>query len=199
MIEIKNLCKSYKDKRVYKNFNLKIEENQITTLMGASGCGKTTLLRMMAGLERYDSGQIIGLKGKKMAYVFQEDRLLPWLSVRENIEYVLMSQLTKEAYKERVDKVLELLQLDNEQNQCISSLSGGMKRRVALGRALAYEGEVLLMDEPFKGLDEILKRHIIKGILDFQKKKQSTIICITHDIEEAKALGKVISLHQNIE
>ena len=199
MIEIKNLCKNYNDKVVYKDFNLKIEEKQITSLMGASGYGKTTLLRMMAGLEGYDSGQIIGLEGKKIAYVFQEDRLLPWLSVRENIEYVLMSQLPKGTYKEKVDQLLELLQLTREQNQYISSLSGGMKRRVALGRALAYEGEVLLMDEPFKGLDEALKQQVIKGILAFQKKKQSTIICVTHDLEEAKALGKVIQLHNNIE
>jgi len=191
VIEIKNLCKNYKEKTVYHKLNLDFEENQITSLMGPSGCGKTTLLRILAGLESYEEGQINGLEGKKMAYVFQEDRLLPWLSVRENIEYVLMSFEEPSTYKNRVDTLLEFLHLTKEQNQSIATLSGGMKRRVALGRALAYEGDILLLDEPFKGLDEALKDRIIQGILSFQKRTKATIICVTHDLEEAKLLGQV--------
>ncbi len=199
MIEIKNLCKNYKDKVVYNHLNLSFEEKQITSLMGPSGCGKTTLLKILAGLEAYEGGQITGMEAKKIAYVFQEDRLLPWLTVRENIEYVLMSWEPKAAYKKRVDDLLEMLELTKEQNQLITTLSGGMKRRVALGRALAYEGEILLMDEPFKGLDEALKQRVIEGILRIYQQKKPTIICVTHELEEAKALGKVIEIKNRIE
>ena len=121
MIEIKNLCKNYKDKVVYNHLNLSFEEKQITSLMGPSGCGKTTLLKILAGLEAYEGGQITGMEAKKIAYVFQEDRLLPWLTVRENIEYVLMSWEPKAAYKKRVDDLLEMLELTKEQNQLIKT------------------------------------------------------------------------------
>ena len=194
MIEIKNLCKSYEEKVVYQNLNLSFKEKQITSLMGPSGCGKTTLLRIIAGLESYNSGEIVGLQHKRIAYVFQEDRLLTWLTVRENIEYVLSSWMQKVEYQDRVDELLEMLELTKEQNHLITTLSGGMKRRVALGRALAYEGDLILMDEPFKGLDNKLKDKVMQNILEFYKQKQPTIICVTHDLKEATILGNVIKM-----
>ena len=97
-----------------------------------------------------------------MAFVFQEDRLMPWLTVRENIEYVLASWMSKSAYQERTTEILEMVDLLEVQNQFIDALSGGMQRRVALGRALAYDSDLLLMDEPFKGLDDRLKYDMIE-------------------------------------
>lgn len=196
MIEIRNLCKNYGDRVIFNHLNLSFEENQITSLMAPSGYGKTTLLRILAHLENFEEGHIIGIEGKKMAYVFQEDRLLPWLTVRENIEYVLESWSHKEAYAPKVDAILDYVQLTSNQHQPVTTLSGGMKRRVALGRALAYEADVVLMDEPFKGLDERLKEAIIKWLLQIHKQKPFTLICVTHDIEEAKALGKVIEIQK---
>lgn len=196
MIEIKNLCKNYGDKMIYDYLNLTFEEHQITTIMAPSGYGKTTLLRILAGLESYEKGSITGLEGKKIAYVFQEDRLLPWLTVRENIEYVLPSWSQKEKCTQKVDTLLEHLGLIKEQHQLITTLSGGMKRRVALGRALVYEADILLMDEPLKGLDEKLKEQMIQYLLECHQQRPFTLICVTHDIEEAKALGKVIEIQK---
>ena len=129
-----------------------------------------------------------------MAFVFQEDRLMPWLTVRENIEYVLASWMSKSAYQERTTEILEMVDLLEVQNQFIDALSGGMQRRVALGRALAYDSDLLLMDEPFKGLDDRLKYDMIEKIKTLTHLRGTTVICVTHDLEEAKKLGEVIGL-----
>lgn len=194
MIEIRNLCKSYEGKVVYKDLNLCFKEKEITVLMGPSGIGKTTLLRILAGLESYEKGEIFGIEGKRVAFVFQEDRLMPWLTVRENIEYVLASWMSKSAYQERTTEILEMVGLLEVQNQFIDALSGGMQRRVALGRALAYDSDLLLMDEPFKGLDDRLKYDMIEKIKTLTHLRGTTVICVTHDLEEAKKLGEVIGL-----
>lgn len=194
MIEIRNLCKSYEGKVVYKDLNLCFKEKEITVLMGPSGIGKTTLLRILAGLESYEKGEIFGIEGKRVAFVFQEDRLMPWLTVRENIEYVLASWMSKSAYQERTTEILEMVGLLEVQNQFIDALSGGMQRRVALGRALAYDSDLLLMDEAFKGLDDRLKYDMIEKIKTLTHLRGTTVICVTHDLEEAKRLGEVIGL-----
>lgn len=196
MIEIKHLSKNYKEKIVYKDLNMAFKEQEISVIMGPSGSGKTTLLRILAGLETYDSGQILGLEHKKVAFVFQEDRLMPWLTVRENIEYVLDRTIPEKIKKEKVDQVIEKMQLASVAHEFIPSLSGGMKRRVALGRAMAYEGDLILLDEPFKGLDDSLKRNIIEDLLNYWRKQKPTIICVTHDLEEAKCLGLVIEIRK---
>ena len=194
MIEIKHLCKNYKEKVVYQDFNITFKEQEISVLMGPSGSGKTTLLRILAGLEPYDCGQILGLADKKVAFVFQENRLMPWLTVRENIEYVLDDAASEKMKKGKVDQVIEKMQLTSVAHELIPTLSGGMKRRVALGRAFAYEGDLMLLDEPFKGLDDSLKTNIIEELLTYWHKQKPTIICVTHDLEEAKRLGLVIEI-----
>lgn len=194
MIEIRNLCKSYEGKVVYEDLNLSFKKQAITVLMGPSGIGKTTLLRILAGLEGYEKGEVIGLTGKRIAFMFQEDRLMPWLSAKENITYVLASRMKQADCEQRAEQILEMMGLIHEKEQPIGALSGGMQRRVALGRALAYEGEVLLMDEPFKGLDEKLKYDMIEKIKALTILKKTTVICVTHDLEEAKRLGEVTYL-----
>jgi len=196
MIEIRNLYKSYDEKIIYERLNLTIKEQTISCIVGPSGCGKTTLLRMIAGLEAYNAGEILGIVGARKAFVFQEDRLLPWLSVKENIEYVLASQYSKEQIREKVGRMLHLLKLTDEEDIPICKLSGGMKRRVAIGRALAFDSEILLLDEPFKGLDDDLKWHVLEGMLAYLEEKPRTVICVTHDKEVAMRLGHVIDIEK---
>ena len=194
MIEIRNLYKSYGDKVIYKGLNLTIKEQTISCIVGPSGYGKTTLLRMVAGLETYDGGEILGTVGVRKAFVFQEDRLMPWLSVKENIEYVLASKYSKVQIEEKIVRILQLLKLTNEKDVLTCKLSGGMKRRVAIGRALAYESEILLLDEPFKGMDDELKWHVLEGMLGYLEEKPRTVICVTHDKAVAKRLGYMIDI-----
>lgn len=189
MIQIKRLYKNYKQKNVYEDFSMEFEENQVTSILGPSGCGKTTLLRILAGLESYEKGEITGIADKKIAYVFQEDRLIPWMSVEENIAFVLKSYLDKTSIVERVKALLQMLQLLDYKAYKPHELSGGMQRRVALGRALAYDSEILLMDEPFKGLDTLLKEHILMHFKLYLQQNAKTVICVTHDIEEAEQLS----------
>ena len=194
MIEIMDLCKSFNGHKVYEHLNLSIEEAKITSLLGPSGCGKTTLLRMIAGLEPYESGKILGLKNKRIAYMFQEDYLMPWLNVERNIAYILKSKYNSEQIEEKIKYILEVLQLSAYRKHAIHELSGGMKRRIALGRALVYESDLLLLDEPFKGLDDGLKESLYPVLLEETKKAKRTIICVTHDVKEAHRLGEVIYL-----
>lgn len=195
MIEIKNLYKSYHKKKIYENLNLKIEENKISCLIGASGYGKTTLLRILAGLEGYEKGQIEGLDGKRISFVFQDNRLMNWLSVSENICYVI-EDLPKAEKEARLEWALKLLRLEKERNSHVETLSGGMQRRVAIARALVYESDLLLMDEPFVGLDEALKEEIIKKLHQVWQEKQQTVILVTHEKETAQRLGNIIDLEK---
>lgn len=198
MIEIEKLCKSYGEQIIYKDLNLSFKEQELTCIVGASGCGKTTLLRLIAGLESYDSGEIRGINDKKIAYVFQEDRLMPWLSVGENIEYVLLSYCDKVQIRKKVEDLLRLVQLMGYENMPIHQLSGGMQRRVAIARALAYDSDVLLLDEPFKGLDDKLKWHVLEEMQQFLKEKNRTAICVTHDLEVAERVACQIDIEKLI-
>lgn len=185
MIKIQKLCKSYEHKVIYKDLDLCFKEHSTNGIIGSSGCGKTTLLRILAGLESYDSGSLIGLEGKKIAYVFQEDRLMPWLSVYENIGYVMASFSKPKQIQQKVERLLKLLKLEGYQTFPIGKLSGGMQRRVAIARALAYEGDLVLLDEPFKGLDDELKWDVLSGMQQYLKESAPLVICVTHDRELA--------------
>ncbi|MBQ1521943.1 MAG: ATP-binding cassette domain-containing protein, partial [Erysipelotrichaceae bacterium] len=142
-MRISNLDFSYDNKQIFHDYSLELSDG-ITCLMGASGKGKTTLLKLMAGLLKPDNGTV-DIDDRKVSFMFQEDRLLPWLNVRDNV--LLVTGREKET-----DELLQELGIDG--NLKISELSGGMARRVALARCLMFESDVLLMDEPFKGMDE---------------------------------------------
>lgn len=126
MIEIKNLCKSYGQKRIYKNLNLSLQEKCLNGIVGPSGCGKTTLLRILAGLEGYEAGCIQGMEGQVTSLVFQEDRLMPWLNVTENIGYVLQGSSQQER-EEKIQWALQLLKIEHCATSRLQSLSGGMR------------------------------------------------------------------------
>jgi len=192
MIEVRNLRKSYKDIVLYDDFSISFEENGITGIIGASGCGKTTLLRVMAGLEPYDSGTVNGICRDGISFVFQEDRLLPWLNVYKNIELVLRAKMSPEEARSRIDWILELLDMKNAAGMMPSELSGGMQRRVAIGRALAFDSDVVLLDEPFKGLDGRLKSEILDELTGIWSHYHKTIILVTHDLEDAYRLADTI-------
>lgn len=190
-VKLINLCKSYEENTVLDNINMDIQKNKITVISGPSGCGKTTLLNIISGVEKKDSGQVI-LKDNSISYIFQEDRLIPYLTVYENIAFVLKSTVDKNEMDKVITKYLELVRLIEFKDKLPSKLSGGMKRRVAIARAFAYKSRLLLMDEPFKGLDDELKTEIIEEFLKLYKKDKRTVILVTHDKEEAKLLGDII-------
>jgi len=190
-VQVKNLNKSYGDNKVLINLNLNFEKNKITVVTGPSGCGKTTLLNIISGIDKPDSGEVI-LKDHSISFIFQEDRLIPDLTVYKNIEFVLKSTLTVLESKPIIEKYLDLVKLTEAKDKYPEQLSGGMKRRVAVARAFAYQSDLLIMDEPFKGLDEKLKKEIIDEFLRIYNLDKRTVILVTHDMDEAMFLGDAI-------
>ncbi|MBR8701750.1 Aliphatic sulfonates import ATP-binding protein SsuB [Fusobacterium sp. DD29] len=194
---IKNLHKTYnfdnRTKKVFADLSLDIDNKEITVLVGKSGCGKTTLLRMIADLEKIDSGSIDfynnqGIEEKpKVGFVFQDSRLFPWLNVLKNIEI----------HGRKGDKYLKMVALEGYKNAYPKQLSGGMAQRVAIARALAYEPDTLLMDEPFSALDYFTRNQLLKEILKIHMDTGIGIIFVTHNIDEALMLGKKIVVIKN--
>lgn len=174
MISLENVCFSYESKEILKDFTLELPDTGITALCGPSGCGKTTLLRLLGGLERLHSGTISGIDPRKNAFLFQENRLLPWRTVRQHITDVQRrgSQFPWEYW-------LELVELEGEENAYPAALSGGMCRRLALARCLALEGCIVLLDEPFTGIDPERAARILSRI----RKAGVPTILVSHEPE----------------
>lgn len=193
-IIITDLCKSFDDNEILKNVNITLEDSSIYCLMGASGIGKTTLLRILMGLERADSGCISGIDTKNISCMFQEDRLIPYLSAIDNVRIVLRG---KNNNREEVRNNLLSILPDDSLDMPVSSLSGGMKRRVALARALSYPGKLIILDEPFTGLDKDTKLNVIDYILKMRNNR--TLLIATHGTDDANLLGaEIIKLNKNI-
>lgn len=191
-LSIKNLTKRYGTLTVFDQFQITLTTGKRHCLFGPSGCGKTTLLNCLAGLESMDSGTITGIDQKKIAYVFQEERLMPWLTVKENIAFVLSGKQSFQFIDKKVDEILELVQLTDFKDYYPSALSGGMKQRVSLARAFAYHGEILILDEPFKGLQHELKKNLMDYVLKYWALEKPHLIFTTHDIDEALYLSSDI-------
>jgi len=188
MLEIRNAFKAYGEKQILENFSLRLPESGIVAILGPSGCGKTTLLRVIAGLEKLDGGKVLMPESAKISMVFQEDRLLNALDVRGN---VLAALSNKDSDMRLADECLSRCGLQDVAKQRVSSLSGGMKRRVAIARAVAFDGDILLLDEPFKGLDDELKKTVMDFV--FEKSDSRLTVFITHDAEEAaRSAGTVL-------
>ena len=192
-IIITDLCKSFDDNEILKNVNITLEDSSIYCLMGASGIGKTTLLRILMGLERADSGCISGIDTKSISCMFQEDRLIPYLSAIENVRIVLHGKNNRDEIRNNLLSILPHDSLDIP----VSSLSGGMKRRVALARALSHPGKLIILDEPFTGLDKDTKLNVIDYILKMRNNR--TLLITTHGTDDANLLGaEIIKLNKNI-
>lgn len=190
MIEIRDLIKKFNDHYVFNNLNLDIESDKITVILGKSGCGKTTLLRLISNLEKYDSGSI-NTNNLKFSYVFQEPRLFPWLTVFENIQ-AITNLPSDEIYK-----MIRMVDLEKFSNSYPDELSGGMKSRVSLARAFAYKPNFLLMDEPFSNLDDFTRVKMQEELLKLYNKENVGILFVTHNIDEALTIAdKIIVLKE---
>lgn len=192
-IEFENLSKQFDGQTVLNGFNLRLKSQGIHCLFGPSGCGKTTLLNLLSGVLKPDAGAVHLGDHERLAYVFQEDRLLPWCTVYENVAFVLQD-LPEAIVCERVSHVLRLVELWHVKDQLPSALSGGMKQRVALARAFAYSSTILVMDEPFKGLDLGIKKMLMDYVRQYQRETSNQVIFITHDVEEALYIATDIYL-----
>ena len=192
-MKIKDLTFSYEDKKIFNNFNLEIPHGKVTCIMGASGGGKTTLLNCICSQLKYQGQILYGQNGdnslaqKRVAYVFQNPRLIPSLTVEENIDYVLPQSISKEQRKIKVDNIIKRMQLEDCAKSYPRYISGGQASRVSLARALVVESDILLMDEPFKGLDIKLKKQILDILSGLIEGK--TVVFVTHDIEEALSIA----------
>jgi NitT/TauT family transport system ATP-binding protein len=205
-IRIEGLAVAYRSGQpILHNINLDIAKGQIISLIGASGCGKSTLLNVIAGLLPPRSGRIL-LDGRPIegpaadrVMVFQDDAVFPWMRVRANVEYGLrIKGLGAAAMAKRVDEVLELVELKAWQNAYPKELSGGMRKRVDLARAIAVDPQVLLMDEPFGALDAMTKERLQIEYLNICERIGITSVFVTHDLEEAIFLGdRVVVLGRN--
>ena len=194
-MRIINLNKRYGDKNIFENFNLECEKGKITAIMGRSGIGKTTLLKIIAGLTDYDGK--IECDGN-ISYVFGEASLIPSLTVKQNLSYAVSHVIKDKVEREKaIIDILEQVELKGEINSYPQNLSTGMAQRVALARGFLYPSKLLIMDEPFRGLDTALKSKLERYFLKLLSKDNKTVILITHDINEALLLADRIIVFDN--
>lgn len=182
MIKIDELNKSFGDTAVFKEFSAEFEDGSVTCIMGSSGIGKTTLLRILMGLEYYDDGRITGIENKTMAAVFQEDRLCENLTVSANIR-MTGGKDEKGISEQEVVKYLEIIGMKDMAGKQVSELSGGMKRRVAILRAVLADRDIVFFDEPLKGLDQETEKKVMETIVPLLSGK--TVLWVTHREDEA--------------
>ncbi len=211
IIELKALSKAYGEQQALKSLDLEIQNGEFLTLLGPSGCGKTTLLRILSGFERPESGQIL-LNGKDITklppeqrhlnLVFQNYALFPHMNVFENIAFGLQCQkLPKQEIKERVETMMQRVQITEFSERKPHQLSGGQQQRVAIARAAVNEPLVLLLDEPFSALDYHLRKNMRIELKSLQRRLKITFIFVTHDQEEALSMSDrvVVMNHGKIE
>lgn len=189
---LKDIRKSYDGNVIFDNFNIEFSEGNICCILGASGCGKTSLLNIIGGILKPDYGNIEGIENKSISYIFQEPRLLPWKTVRDNIDFVLSREINPSERKTKLDELLKLVDMESFADYYPSQLSGGMSQRVSLARAFALPSQIILMDEPLSGLDVSLKRNILNRFVGIWTNDRRTVIYVTHDIDEALMLGNEI-------
>ena len=194
VVQIDHLNKYFEDVHALEDISLSVEEGEFLSVIGVSGCGKSTLIRIIGGLETASSGTVL-VNGqavlkptRKIGFVFQDHRLLPWLTVTENIRLALKKD--EKNQKETVEKYLALVGLEKFADAYPKQLSGGMAQRVAIARSLANRPDILLLDEPFGALDAMTRISMQLELQKIWKAQKTTMILITHDIDEAVYLGQ---------
>ncbi|MGO3126396.1 MAG: ABC transporter ATP-binding protein [Advenella sp.] len=196
MPELRNIRHGYRlpdgaRREVLQGIDLKLNKGGFYVLLGRSGCGKSTLLRLMAGLETPNSGQFEHT-GESVGVVFQEPRLMPWLTVAQNAGFLLQSKLARAEIDLRVNRALKMVGLHDVRDAWPNQLSGGMAQRVAIARALVVQPALLLMDEPFGALDAFTRKQMQDDLIRIWRELGQTIVFVTHDLEEAVRLGQTI-------
>lgn len=183
---IKNINFKYDDNEIYKNFNIEFKKGKINCIIGKSGCGKTTLLNYIS--------QKCCLENKKIAFVFQNDNLIPWENVYVNLKIIAKQYFVKDKIEKEVDKVLNAIGLREFKNSYPNELSGGMRQRINFARALMGNPDIILMDEPFKSLDIKNKYEMIDLVMELRNKNSVTIILVTHSLDEIIKLADIVYL-----
>ena len=203
-VTVRNLTKKFGDLLVLENVSFDVEEGELLCVVGPTGCGKTTFLNSLVNIYDITAGEIL-LDGKKVnnreqniAYIFQGDSTMPWLTVEENVRFGLdLKKLPAKVKKERVDKYLEIVGLTKYRNYYPKQLSASMLQRVSIARAFATEPDLLLMDEPYGQLDIELRFKLEDELVKLWQLTKTTVIFITHNIEEAVYLGNNIMVLSN--
>ncbi len=178
-------------RQVLHGVSLSLSQGGFYTILGRSGCGKSTMLRLMAGLEKPDQGEIRLSEGA-VGVVFQEARLMPWLTVAQNVAFLIKGRLPAAEVEARVSNMLQIVGLSQVRDSFPVQLSGGMAQRVAIARALVARPALLLMDEPFGALDAFTRKQMQEELVQIWRATGTTVIFVTHDIEEALRLGQDI-------
>ena len=200
-VEVRNVFKNYGDVEALHDLSLDFPKGELTSLLGPSGCGKTTLLKIIAGLlpatsgEVFVNGETVTGPGPDRAFVFQDFALLPWASVLRNVAFGLeLRNVPKSEREAKAEKYIADVGLKGFEHKYPHQLSGGMRQRVGLARALSVDAQVLLMDEPFSAVDEQTRRKFQEDLLDLVQNENKTFIFVTHSIEEAVYVSDQIAL-----
>ena len=190
ILKVEGLVKSFGNFEVIHHWDLTVEEGERVVLLGPSGCGKTTFLRIIAGLEKPTEGKIeIGFE--RLGFVFQEPRLIPWKTVRDNLRLI-------EEDEGKIKTILELVKLNGFEDHFPSQISGGMKQRLNLARAMVVEPDFMILDEPFTSLDIKVKMEIMEDLMEIWEKRRFTMLMVTHDVKEAVYMGDRILILSKI-
>lgn len=194
---VKNIYKSYDDVCILEDISIDFDENKTICILGESGSGKTTLLNIIAGITEKDSGEVIGFRDEDSSFVFQEDRLIEWKNVNDNLKFVLGKKMNKAEAELIIDKYLKSVNLEKYKKFYPKQLSGGMRQRISILRAFIYPSRVLIMDEPFKSLDINNKQIVMELFKKLRKLEEKTCLLVTHDIKEALSLADKIVIFSN--
>lgn len=192
IISIKHVNKKFAENIIFKDFNIDFYKNKVNCIVGKSGCGKSTLLNIISGVITNDSRNFETIEKYGVSYIFQDDRLIPWLTVGENILLVVKKLYNKKIADNLCDKYLDLVGIKEYKNAYPQMLSGGLRQRVNIARAFIYPSKVIIMDEPFKSIDIINKEIIINNFKKILENEKRTVLFVTHDIDEAILLADKI-------
>lgn len=199
ILNIEHICRNYRDggkeTQALQSVDFSVKKGEFVSIIGASGCGKTTLLRLIAGLDVPQQGRIL-LNGEeitkpspKIGYIFQQGNLFQWQTVRQNIGFGLRAQHRYKENKEKIEEYIELIGLKGFEHAYPHQISGGMAQRVSIARSLICEPSILLLDEPMGALDSFTRADMQDKLLELKKEKDTTMILVTHDIDEAVYLS----------
>ncbi len=193
-LKVKNLSKNFGERNILSDISFQVSKGEFICIVGSSGCGKSTLLRAVSGIDTdYEGSVLVNDKevkkpSKKIGYIFQENRLFPWLTVEENVSFALEKERKKEKRK-KADEAIKMVGLEFAKKQYPKTLSGGMAQRANIARTLVNKPEILLLDEPFGALDAFTKIHLQEKLCEIRSAEGTTMIMVTHDIEEAVYLA----------